>query len=161
MAFVDTHDHGVCVRKALDAARRLCRERNVRLTPIRQRVLEIVWRGHKPLGAYEVLEFLRAERGRAEAPTVYRALEFLLDLGLIHRLESLNAYIGCVYPGSRHASQFIICQDCGNTTELDGSELARAIDWRAQTMGFTVSQRVIEVRGNCADCRATGAVVHD
>ena len=97
---IEEHDHRVCVKDALEQATAICAKRGARLTPIRRRVLELIWASHKPSGAYDILEALSQEsRGKRIAPpTVYRALDFLLEQGLIHRLESLNAFIGCPHP---------------------------------------------------------------
>ena len=96
----DGHDHRRCVADALDKAEALCSDRGARLTKLRCRVLELVWNSHAPIGAYDVLRRLSQEHQSAAPPTVYRALDFLLEQGLIHRIESLNAYIGCPVPES-------------------------------------------------------------
>ena len=92
---VSPHDHQSCIQQALDTAANLCEQRGLNLTPIRRRVLEIVWRSHEPIGAYQILAELAKERDKAAPPTVYRALDFLIDAGLVHRIESLNAFGGC------------------------------------------------------------------
>ncbi len=155
------HDHGSCVTTALDSAAEVCQRRGVRLTPLRRQVLELVWQSHRPIGAYAVLDALQTNRrttaggeGRPVAPpTVYRALDFLLSQRLIHRIESLNAYIGCVHPGARHAAQFLICNDCGSAAELDSQSLLRAIDHAASDAGFAIERVAVEVSGRCPDCR--------
>ena len=91
----------------------LCAERGVRLTALRSLVLELILQSHQPVGAYELLDILKNERRNAQPPTVYRALNFLLDLGLIHRIESLNAYVGCDAPHTNHYAQFLICNGFG------------------------------------------------
>jgi Fur family zinc uptake transcriptional regulator len=93
-----THQHEHCVHDALAAAEVLCAKRGVRLTAIRKRVLELVWASHQPLGAYAILDKLTNEGHKPAPPTVYRALEFLLEHGLIHRIASLNAFLGCIHP---------------------------------------------------------------
>ena len=104
------HDHLRCVAEAMSDAISLCRARRARLTPLRSLVLEIVWQNHKPLGAYDILAVL-AEEGRSAAPpTVYRALEFLQEQGLVHRLSSLNAFVGCRRPGPPGSGQLLICR---------------------------------------------------
>ncbi|MDX1710009.1 MAG: transcriptional repressor, partial [Rhodovibrionaceae bacterium] len=113
------HDHRHCVEQALGEAADLCRQRGARLTPIRRRVLELVWASHKAVGAYEILDALRSEHAGAAPPTVYRALDFLIAQGFVHRIESLNAFVGCPHPADRHAGQFLICLDCGAAAELD------------------------------------------
>ncbi|MDO6806861.1 transcriptional repressor, partial [Wenyingzhuangia sp. 1_MG-2023] len=77
------------------------------------RVLELIWQSHKPVGAYELLPALANDGFNSAPPTVYRALDFLLDLGLVHRLHSLNAYVGCNHPGANHPVCFFICEHCG------------------------------------------------
>lgn len=133
-------------------AERLCRERGARLTSLRRRVLEVVWGGHKPVGAYDILEVLRGERGVAAPPTVYRALEFLMEQGLIHRVESLNAYVGCSAPGTEHGSRFLICRSCGRAAEIDDTRLDDAIAETAAAAGFTVEHRTVEITGLCPAC---------
>lgn len=150
------HDHGRCVDSALSAADALCRHRGARLTPLRRRVLEIVWTGHAPLGAYDILETLAAEQGRVAPPTVYRALEFLVSHGLVHRIESLNAYIGCARPDDRHDGQFLICRLCGATAELHDPQIATALSRSAREAGFRIEQETVELRGLCPGCRAQG-----
>lgn len=147
------HDHDRCLARALREAERLCRQRGAQLTPIRRRVLELVWSGHRPQGAYELLERLQAERGRVAPPTVYRALDFLLAQGLIHRIESLNAFVGCARPSHSHSGQFFICEGCGTTAELADPGLASQIDRSAEALGFSVAQRIVEVRGFCPCCQ--------
>lgn len=147
------HDHDACVDDALARAETLCAARGTRLTPIRRKVLELVWRGHRPRGAYDILEDLGRD-GRRPAPlTVYRALDFLLEQGLVHRLESLNAFVGCPHPDARHPSQFLVCERCGTATERADPDVARAIETSAKTLGFTVDRQVVEVRGVCPNCR--------
>jgi len=161
--FADSdHDHEDCVASALDSAAAVCQQRGVRLTPLRRQVLELVWQSHRPIGAYAVLEALQAERRGAAAdgkaamvapPTVYRALEFLLGQRLIHRIESLNAYIGCVHPGARHAAQFLICSGCGSAAELESPALTAAIEDAAGDAGFAIDRVAVEVAGRCPDCQ--------
>ncbi len=147
------HNHGACISDAMKAAERLCADSGEKLTDLRKRVLELVWASHKPVGAYQLLDSLRTDGRSAAPPTVYRALEFLLAQGLVHRVESLNAYIGCTHPGERHATQFLICRRCGTAVELDDPRIAAAIDMSAARIGFEVGARTVEVAGTCADCR--------
>jgi len=162
------HDHRACVDDALTAADTLCTGRGVRLTPLRRRVLELVWDSHKPVGAYAVLEALEADRragadkegadrGPVAPPTVYRALDFLLENGLIHRIEMLNAYIGCSRPEEGHSGQFLLCGGCGAAAELDSDALLGTIDAEAARRGFSVRRVTVEVDGLCPDCIGEGA----
>jgi len=155
------HDHRHCVSGALAAAARLCAERGARLTPLRRRVLELVWRSHAPIGAYDILEALAAEQGPTAPPTVYRALDFLLAQGLVHRIESLNAFVGCVHPDGSHGGQFLICDDCGAAAEVHDPRVDAAVARRAEELGFTVARKTIEVRGLCPACGPRRAGVGD
>ncbi len=125
------HDHGTCVKSALATAARLCANRDARLTPLRRRVLELIWRSHAPVGAYDLLARLSDKMRPAAPPTVYRALAFLLAQGLIHRIESLNAYVGCMnpegHPEGAHGGQFLICSDCGAAAEVHDPRVDAAV----------------------------------
>jgi Fur family zinc uptake transcriptional regulator len=147
------HDHRKCVHTALSTAEAVCETRGEKLTPVRKRVLELVWASHRPVGAYALLDSLRADGRSAAPPTVYRALEFLLAQGLVHRVESLNAYLGCAHPAADHAAQFLICRACGTAAELEEAEIATAIDRHAKRAGFAVERRTVEAMGLCAQCQ--------
>ena len=148
------HDHETCIDRALDCAAQLCEKRGARLTELRREVLALVWRGHEPVGAYAILDALRRTHSNAAPPTVYRALDFLIEQGLIHRLASMNAYMGCARPDEPHVSQFLICAGCGTTAELDETAITTAVLRRAAELGFAVEQQTVEVRGFCPSCRA-------
>ncbi len=147
------HDHGDCVQKALGTADLICRERGLRLTRIRRRVLELVWSSHKPVGAYDILDALGRDGKRAAPPTVYRALEFLIEADLVHRLDSLNAYVGCPDPHSSHAGQFLICRGCRSVAELDNEEISLLIEQKAAGLGFTAIRQMLEIQGLCPQCQ--------
>jgi Fur family transcriptional regulator, zinc uptake regulator len=147
------HDHEHCVSTALSAAEAVCADASERLTPLRRRVLELVWGSHRPIGAYAILDRLKEDGRSAAPPTVYRALEFLLERGLIHRIESLNAFVGCAHPGESHLVQFLICRTCGMTAELDDRRLGEAIGRSAAEHGFNIQSRVVELSGICSGCQ--------
>ncbi|MGE0387641.1 MAG: Fur family transcriptional regulator [Gammaproteobacteria bacterium] len=148
------HEHAACVQAAISAAESACARSGQRLTALRRRVLELVWNSHEPVKAYQLLDELRAERARAAPPTVYRALEFLVNEGLVHRLESMSAFVGCVDPRRRHEGQFLICNACGVVAEIDDPALSERIGSRARRMGFTVQRQTVEVAGLCPQCQA-------
>jgi Fur family transcriptional regulator, zinc uptake regulator len=116
-------------------------------------VLEILWQSHRPLGAYAVLEILSRDGRAAAPPTVYRALEFLLDQGLVHRIASLNAFVGCVRPGHPAAGQFLICEVCGSAAEVNDPRLMEALERTADAEGFAPAHPTIEVKGRCPACQ--------
>ncbi len=148
------HDHAACVDRAVEAARGMCERRGLRLTALRRRVLELVWSGHGPMRAYDILDRLREERRSAAPPTVYRALDFLVANGLAHRIESLNAYVGCGAPGRDHVGQFLICRACDAVAELDDRTISRTLADRTRAIGFQLESSTIEIRGLCPACRA-------
>ena len=147
------HNHGRCIKSAMKTAASLCAARGARLTTLRRRVLELIWQSHQPVGAYELLHKLKSERRNAQPPTVYRALKFLLELGLVHRVESLNAYVGCNAPDTGHPSQFLICSNCGAAAEIADARLDKVINALAKDAGFSVNHRTIEIEGQCPNCQ--------
>jgi Fur family zinc uptake transcriptional regulator len=148
------HDHSRCVSHALAEAESICARQGLRLTALRKRVLELVWASHKPLGAYDILAVLSEEDGRRAAPpTVYRALDFLLENGLVHRIASLNAFIGCSQPEHAHQGQFLICRSCHAAIELEQASISEAIVGAAVKVGFAVETQTVEVIGLCGGCK--------
>lgn len=150
------HSHQHCVDDALRRAGQLCESRGARLTPLRQRVLELIWQSHRPMGAYALLDALGPGDGEKKPapPTVYRALEFLLEQRLIHRIASLNAYVGCPDPEHRHAGYFMICHQCGNAAEIARPErIAGAIADETTELGFLIESQTLEIVGVCEQCQ--------
>jgi Fur family transcriptional regulator, zinc uptake regulator len=151
-------DVAAVTKRALAKAATICERRGVRLTTLRSRVLELVWQNYKrAVGAYEVLDLLREERRGAAPPTVYRALDFLIEQGLVHRLESLNSFVACRYPEVSHAPQFMICSSCGAVVELGAAHIEEAIKERVNQTGFRVNRCTIEVEGVCPNCQQSGS----
>jgi Fur family transcriptional regulator, zinc uptake regulator len=137
----------------LNRASGICDGRGVRLTDLRRQVLGLILDSESPTGAYDLLNQLRTTRDGAAPPTVYRALEFLLEQGLIHKLERLSAFVGCIADEDHdHAAQFFICRTCGRVTELEDHELAHALEHAAKRLGFTLGKATIEAEGQCASC---------
>ncbi|WP_298289123.1 Fur family transcriptional regulator [Thiomonas sp.] len=154
---VPTIDDGRPRTDALLHAERLCAARGVRLTPLRRRVLELVQARTEAVKAYDLLAQLSTEDHAAKPPTVYRALDFLLEQGLIHRVDSLNAFVSCDHPGSPHAAHLLLCTRCGRVEELHDAELDAVIARAATTGGFRPSRARLEVQGLCAACAAQEA----
>ena len=146
------HNHQLCIRQAINAAKTVCEHNEVRFTPLRQRVLEIIWDSHQPIVAYDILKVLRQEKQNAEPPTVYRALEFLAENRLIHKIESLNAFTGCNHPEKGHIGQFLICGQCGEVAEMEENEVSSLIRTKAEQHGFKVEDQTIEITGLCPVC---------
>lgn len=161
-AFLDPHhDHTRCTATAMRTAEEVCAARGTRLTEIRRRVLSAVWRSHAPVGAYDILASLNAEGGKIAPMAVYRALDFLRDHGLVHRLASLNAFIGCAQAEEHHSAHFLICRNCKATAEMEEPHLTRAVDHALKTHGFTAEHQVVEIQGLCGACSAEQTNAHD
>jgi Fur family transcriptional regulator, zinc uptake regulator len=148
------HDHERCTADALAHAEALCAQRSQRLTPIRRQVLGVLLESHKPLGAYEIMDRAAVDGSRPAPITIYRALDFLRDNGLVHRIESRNAFIACV---NNHATGdlvvFLICERCGEVGEAPSAAVAGELKSAARAAGFTPKAPVIEIGGVCANCR--------
>ena len=121
------HDHAHCAGDGLAAADRIARSRGARLTPVRRRTLEILLEAHRAMGAYDVLERLAKEGFGKQPPVAYRALEFLLDLGLVHRINRLNAFAACMHPGQAHNPAFLICRACNLVAEAPAAAARAAL----------------------------------
>lgn len=154
-------DGGTCAARqkeraarALAQAEAICRAHAVRLTPIRRKVLEALYATHKPLGAYDLAEALDPGGRRIAPVTVYRALDFLIEQGLAHRLASQNAYIPTVRGDSSHeATAFLICEDCGGVDEATSSALAETLADLLKAEGFGARAKMLEITGRCAHCQ--------
>jgi Fur family transcriptional regulator, zinc uptake regulator len=151
------HDHDRCSTDAMATAEAVCEERGQRLTAIRRKVLATLLASHKPLGAYEIIDRL-APKGPGPRPapiTAYRALEFLRENGLVHRIESRNAFIACVHNHAAGALVvFLICERCGAVGEASSAEVTTTLAAAARDAGFTPKSPVIEISGICSHCRA-------
>jgi len=148
-----THDHSVCIQDALDEAERICASRGSRFTKLRRQVLGMVWQGHKAVKAYDLLDQLATEGGSAKPPTVYRALDFLMHEGFVHKIQSLNAYVGCPHPGKKHVSQFLICDRCSGIEEVTSQSMTQEIEAAAHLSKFNISSQTVELHGTCKACR--------
>ncbi len=148
------------IEATLDRAAATCLARGAQLTALRRQVLRLVLDSAQPIGAYALLDRLKGERRGAAPPTVYRALDFLIEQGLIHKIERLNAFVGCAEePGHGHTHahphphQFLICGRCGSTAEVCDDAVAGAVAGAAARLGFQVHRTTVEVEGICAHCR--------
>ena len=146
------HNHAQCISDALEMAEAVCAKRGTRLTPIRRRVLELVWNGHKPVGAYAILDSLREGSKGAAPPTVYRALDFLMEEGLIHRIESLNAFVACDTRDHAHTAAFLLCDCCGSSEEI-AIPAVPEIEATAARIGFQVKHVTLAAHGLCRGCQ--------
>lgn len=146
------HDHAQCVSAALDTAEQLCVVRGVQLTPTRLQVLKLIWESHKAVKAYELLDRLKPLKQEAKPATIYRALDFLIEQGLIHRIESMNAFIGCNCSAERHEQLLLICRLCHEVEERPATVVMKALSDEIEQAGFIGQSKAIEIHGICARC---------
>jgi len=147
------HNHTRCIERGVRHATDRCDESGLQLTPVRQRVLEMLLTEHRALGAYEILDQLRADGFKSQPPVAYRALDFLVQNGFAHKIERLNAFIACNIPGKAHAPTFLICRICSAVAETH-AELSRgALGRSAKDAGFVIERCVVEAEGVCPNCR--------
>ena len=144
--------HNKCISTAITAGEKICSNNGLRFTDIRRQVFSIIWESHIPSKAYDILDKLKETGASAKAPTVYRALDFLLENGLIHRINSLNAYAGCGHPAKHKQCYFLICTECAEVTECCTQSLTRAIKKIGKENHFSKLQTSLEIQGICAAC---------
>jgi Fur family transcriptional regulator, zinc uptake regulator len=142
------HDAAAFLREVA----KVCEERGLRLTPLRERVLRLVAASERPVKAYDLLDQMRDEKGPAAPPTVYRALDFLLVHGFIHRLASINAFVGCHQPRVQHSVPFLICDRCHSAVELEDERVTALLNDQARALGFQPQAQTLEVHGLCMNC---------
>ena len=152
------HNHVTCLSNSLERARSAFDARGLRLTDLRLLVFTQIAASHHAVGAYDIIEML-SEKGTRLAPvSVYRAIEALMNAGVVHRLESRNAYFAC---HAAHASErqhvILSCGTCGTIAEVDGEAVFGALDQTARHHGFHPQARIVEVAGRCAHCSRTAA----
>lgn len=150
------HDHSACANAVMETAERQIASEGIRLTPVRRRALEILLESHRAMGAYEVLERLSKDGFGNQPPVAYRALDFLVENGLAHRIQRLNAYAACHAPGQPHAPVFLICRGCDTVAETGAQELRSALDDLAGASDFQIERMTVEALGLCPACRASG-----
>ncbi len=148
----DIHNHSTCVQTALTQAAQLCSERGVQLTEIRKQVLELIWENHQAVKAYDLLERIKPQQSAAKPATIYRALDFLMAQGFIHRVESLNAFIGCCDLKIAHKQLLLICKQCNNVEERHADSVMQALAEELKDANFIAHHQTIEIQGICTNC---------
>ncbi|MCX5496111.1 transcriptional repressor [Kaistia dalseonensis] len=149
------HDHDHCARDAIAHAEAISAATGLRFTDQRRKVLTALATSHVPASAYEVIDRLAAEGPRPAPISVYRALEFLVENGFAHRIESRNAYVACSRGEAGHgaATVFLLCERCGAAAEASSPALTEALAAVTHAAGFAPRAPVIEIRGLCARCQ--------
>nr|WP_074738869.1 transcriptional repressor [Ruegeria halocynthiae] len=146
------HDHEYCVETALAAAEARCKEDGLRLTPVRRKVFEMLLQEHRALGAYAILDLLREAGFGSQPPVAYRALDFLVQNGFVHKIERLNAFVACSHPGAVHSPAFMICRKCDAVAEAQSAPTKGVLGAAARAAGFEIERTVVEAEGLCPDC---------
>jgi len=138
----------------VEAARRICGERGLRLTDLRLVTLEEV-AGNGPVSAYRLMALLRRRLARAvHPPTVYRALDFLIGAGLVAKLESRSAYMIRNRPGRTQLAVLLLCDRCDRAVEYEDADVLRQLAGDAAALGFHLRTPIIECSGTCQRCAA-------
>lgn len=148
----EQHDHHACVQGGMAAAEARCAKEGLRFTAVRKKTLEILLQEHRALGAYEVLDRLRDEGFGSQPPVAYRALEFLVAHGFVHKIEKLNAFVACANPGTAHSPAFMICRECDAVAETQSMPARGALGDAARAAGFVIEKTVVEAEGLCPTC---------
>ena len=143
----------VSVERILAAMEAICRQRGGRMTRQRRAVLGKLVDSKRPLSAYELRALLLPEDPSITPASVYRCLDFLVEHGLVHRLETTRAFVVCGQPDHPHAVQFLICRQCGTVVEAEDTRIAAATERLGQRLGFALDQRTVELTGLCATCK--------
>ena len=153
MTFLDPHhDHTHCTADLIARAERTCARRGSKLTGQRREILSSVAQSHSAVGAYDIIERM-AEHGPRPAPiTVYRALDFLLAHGLVHKIESRNAFVACSHSHEGQPAALLICETCGTVAELDAPDIFERIAEKAKARKFSPAHTMVEISGTCGAC---------
>ncbi|MDG1430310.1 MAG: Fur family transcriptional regulator [Paracoccaceae bacterium] len=151
------HDHTHCASGGLIHADRLAEEKGLRLTPVRRAALEILLSGHRAMGAYEVLDHLKNKGFGSQPPVAYRALDFLVENGLAHRVQRLNAFAACTQPSKHHRPVFMICRDCEQVAEAEADEVQETLINVAARADFEIERVNVEILGLCPSCKVDPA----
>jgi Fur family zinc uptake transcriptional regulator len=138
----------------LAEAERVCAAAGESFTPLRRRVLTLLLEHAAPAKAYDLLAVLGDGAAPAKPPTVYRALDFLVRLGLAHKIQSLNAYVACGMGACARSTIFLICDQCGGAEECDAGHALVDLGEAAERDGFEIRRTMIEASGLCAQCKA-------
>lgn len=154
IAFIQ-HDHAHCASDIMKRAELLARTRGTRLTPVRRRVLEILLEKHQAMGAYDVLQRLATDGFGNQPPVAYRALNFLVKQGLVHRIQQLNAFTACMNPSETHTPAFLICKECNVVAEANTAPVQRALNEAADSFCFAIESSTIEAIGLCPRCQGS------
>ena len=145
------HNHELCYKSSVNAFKKNCYEKKLKLTPLRLKVFELLLNDHRPLGAYQILNTLSKDGLNLTPPVIYRVLDFLIEQGFVHKIKNLNAFIACSHPGNTHSPTFMICRKCEKVAEIDVKESGIKLD-KNLFSDFQIEESIIEVIGICKSC---------
>lgn len=146
------HDHKHCIRRVMSDIEARQTTEKLRLTETRARVLQYLLASHHALGAYELLDRLRDDGQAAQPPVAYRALDYLISKGLVHKIEGLNAFVACLHPSHEHSPAFVVCRACKLVSETHTDAVSSALRDTAKANGFQVEHVTVEAIGLCQAC---------
>ena len=144
--------HKSCIKEALIGAKIICDQRGVKLTKLRETVLKLIWKNHSYVKAYDLLDDLKKIDNSAKPPTIYRSLEFLMENGFIHKIQSLNAFVGCSHPSEHNECYFLICKECQNIEECHSENINKFVQSTSSNNNFSANQVTLEISGICQEC---------
>ena len=142
----------ISIDEALKKAEIICNKKGVKLTKLRQKVLTLILKNHGYVKAYDLLNDLKKNDASAKPPTVYRSLDFLMEHGFIHKIQSLNAFVGCSHPDEHEDCYFLICKECKNIEECCSNKVKKVLTSTSGKNNFSPNQVTLEITGICQDC---------
>ncbi len=145
-------NHKISIDEALKKAEIICNKKGVKLTKLRQKVLTLILKNHGYVKAYDLLNDLKKNDASAKPPTVYRSLDFLMEHGFIHKIQSLNAFVGCSHPDEHEDCYFLICKECKNIEECCSNSVKKVLTSTSGKNNFSPNQVTLEITGICQDC---------
>ena len=145
-------NHKISINEALKKAENICNKKGVKLTKLRQKVLTLILKNHGYVKAYDLLNDLKKSDASAKPPTVYRSLDFLMEHGFIHKIQSLNAFVGCSHPDEHEDCYFLICKECKNIEECCSNKVKKVLTSTSGKNNFSPNQVTLEITGICQDC---------
>lgn len=145
-------NHHRCIESALELTEKVCKKNNLNFTSQRKSVFKLIWDSHVPIKAYDILSQFQKEDPDAKPITIYRSLDFLIENGIIHKIESQNSYMGCTHPGAKHNCYFTICSKCNLVTEECDSNLLNDVYNNLAKKNFIIKHVTLEIHGLCKNC---------
>tara|TARA_B100001564_G_C20425043_1_gene571861 strand:+ start:73 stop:528 length:456 start_codon:yes stop_codon:yes gene_type:complete len=145
-------NHKININEALKKAEIICNKKGVKLTKLRKKVLTLILKNHGYVKAYDLLNDLKKNDASAKPPTVYRSLDFLMEHGFIHKIQSLNAFVGCSHPDEHEDCYFLICKECKNIEECCSNKVKKVLTSTSGKNNFSPNQVTLEITGICQDC---------